>query len=76
MNSWAVIGMLRRGGTRIIVGYPDHFNPHSSALGLNPHYRNYVLHVKTNKLWKPKTIRQAAARWFFEEMIGHANSWI
>ena len=38
-------------------------------------YRNYVLHVKTKKLWKPKTIRQAAAaaRLFFIEMIGHPD---
>ena len=37
------------------------------------HFRNYILHVKTKKLWKPKTIRQAAAaaRLFFIEMIGH-----
>lgn len=38
-------------------------------------YRNYILHVKTRKLWKPKTIRQAAAaaRLFFEEMLGHGE---
>ena len=36
-------------------------------------FRDYILHVKTKKLWKPKTIRQsaAAARLFFVEMIGH-----
>ena len=36
-------------------------------------FRDYVLHVKTKKLWKPKTIRQsaAAARLFFIEMLGH-----
>lgn len=35
-------------------------------------YRNYILFVKTKKLWKPKTIRQAAAaaRLFFIEMLG------
>jgi len=34
--------------------------------------RDYILHVKTKKLWKPKTIRQAAAsaRLFFVEMCG------
>lgn len=38
-------------------------------------YRNYILHVKTKKLWKPKTIRQAAAaaRLFFIEMLGHED---
>jgi integrase/recombinase XerD len=38
-------------------------------------YRNYILHVKINKLWKPKTIRQAAAaaRLFFIEMAGHTE---
>jgi len=35
-------------------------------------YRNYLLFVKTKKLWMPKTIRQAAAaaRLFFIEMLG------
>lgn len=39
------------------------------------HVRDYILHVKTKKLWKPKTIRQsaAAARLFFEGMIGHTD---
>lgn len=37
------------------------------------HFRDYILHIKTKRLWKPKTIRQsaAAARLFFVEMIGH-----
>jgi integrase/recombinase XerD len=35
-------------------------------------YRDYILHVKTVKRWKPKTIRQAAAgaKLFFMEMLG------
>jgi integrase/recombinase XerD len=35
--------------------------------------RDYILHVKIKKLWKSKTIRQAAAaaRLFFVEMLGH-----
>ena len=39
------------------------------------HFRDYILHVKTKKLWKPKTIRQsaAAARLFFVEMISHED---
>ena len=36
-------------------------------------FRNYILHIKTIKLWKPKTIRQAAAgaKLFFVGMMGH-----
>ena len=35
--------------------------------------RDYILHVKTRKSWKPKTIRQtaAAARLFFVDQEGH-----
>jgi len=35
-------------------------------------YRDYILFIKTKKLWKPKTIRQAAAaaRLFFIDMLG------
>jgi|GEM_PF-171403 len=38
-------------------------------------YRDYILHVKTVKLWNPKTIRQAAAggRLFFMEMMGRED---
>ena len=38
-------------------------------------YRSYILHVKVRKLWKPKTVRQAAAaaRLFFVEMTGHTE---
>lgn len=38
-------------------------------------YRDYILHVKTKKLWKPKTIRQAAAsaRLFFVELMGRED---
>jgi len=37
--------------------------------------RDYFLHVKTLKHWKPKTIRQAAAcaRLFFVEQLGHQD---
>ena len=36
-------------------------------------YRDYLLHVKTVKHWKPKSIRQAAAsaKLFFMEMMEH-----
>ena len=39
--------------------------------------RDYLLYVKTVKLWKPKTVRQsvAAARMFFVDLEGHAD-WI
>jgi site-specific recombinase XerD len=38
-------------------------------------YRDYILHVKTVKHWKSKTIRQAAAgaKLFFVEMTGHED---
>jgi len=37
--------------------------------------RDYILHVKTRKSWKPKTIRQtaAAARLFFVDQQGHED---
>jgi integrase len=42
------------------------------ALITESQYRDYILHVKTVKHWKPKTIRQAAAsaKLFFMEMLG------
>jgi integrase/recombinase XerD len=45
------------------------------ALITEEQFRDYILHVKTKKLWKPKTIRQAAAaaRLFFVEMTGHED---
>lgn len=38
-------------------------------------FRNYILHVKAVKKWKPKTIRQgvASAKLFFLEMMEHEN---
>ncbi|MCP5115765.1 MAG: hypothetical protein GY953_33470 [bacterium] len=38
-------------------------------------FRDYILHVKTKKKWKPKTIRQtaASAKLFFVEMLGHED---
>ena len=38
-------------------------------------FRDYILHVKTKKLWKLKTIRQAAAaaKLFFVEMLAHED---
>jgi integrase/recombinase XerD len=38
-------------------------------------FRDYILHVKNVKQWKPKTIRQtaASAKIFFLEMLGHED---
>jgi site-specific recombinase XerD len=43
------------------------------ALITEDQLRDYILHVKTVKGWKPKTIRQtlACAKIFFVEMLGH-----
>jgi len=37
--------------------------------------RDYILHVKLRKHWKPKTMRQCAAcaRLFFTDMLGHGD---
>ena len=37
--------------------------------------RDYFLHVKTVKEWRPKTVRQAAtcARLFFVDLLGHED---
>lgn len=50
----------------------DHFQSDPAGLG-EEQLRDYILHVKTRKQWKPKTIRQAAAaaRMFFVELLGH-----
>ena len=39
------------------------------------HLRDYILHVKTVKHWKPKTVRQtaAAARLFFVDLMEGGN---
>ena len=52
----------------------EHFGADPATLG-EDHFRDYLLHVKTRKGWKPKTIRQTAAcaRLFFVEMLGCAQ---
>ncbi len=52
----------------------QHFGADPATLGEDP-FRDYILHVKTRKAWKPKTIRQtvACARLFFIEMLGLAE---
>lgn len=45
------------------------------ALLTEAQLRDYFLHVKLEKHWKPKSIRQAlaAARQFFVDLLGHAD---
>lgn len=45
------------------------------ALICEDQLRDYILHVKTVKQWRPKTIRQtvACAKIFFLEMLGHRD---
>ena len=49
----------------------EHYQTDPATLG-EDQFRDYILHVKTRKAWKPKTIRQtvACARIFFVEMLG------
>ena len=49
----------------------EHFRADPATLG-EDQFRDYILHVKTRKGWKPNTIRQtvACARLFFIEMLG------
>lgn len=48
----------------------EHFGADPATLG-EDQFRDYILHVKTRKAWRPKTIRQtvACARLFFVEMM-------
>ncbi len=50
----------------------EHFHCDPSVITENQ-FRDYILHVKNVKHWKPKTIRQtaASAKIFFIEMLGH-----
>src|SRR6187431_3180981 len=50
----------------------DHFAGADPALLTEEMLRAYLLHVKTVRLWQPKTMRQAlaTARAFFIEMLG------
>ncbi len=50
----------------------EHFDTDPGTLG-EEQLRNYLLHVKTRKGWKPQTIRQAlaCAKAFFVDMLGH-----
>jgi hypothetical protein len=50
----------------------EHFQS-DPALLTEEQLRDYILHVRTRKHWKPKTIRQtaAAARLFFIDLLEH-----
>lgn len=52
----------------------DHFNGDPASLS-ESQLRDYFLHVKTVKHWRPKTVRQAAAcaRLFFVDQLGHED---
>jgi integrase/recombinase XerD len=49
----------------------EHYGADPATLG-EDQLRDYILHVKTRKGWRPKTIRQtmACARLFFVELLG------
>lgn len=52
----------------------EHFGRDPESLG-EEEIRDYILHVKTRKAWRPKTIRQAAAaaRLFYAGMLGRGE---
>jgi len=52
----------------------EHFRTDPANL-VEEHFRDYILHVKTRKHWKPQTIRQAVAcaRVFFTEMLDRGD---
>jgi len=52
----------------------EHFGCDPESLG-EEEIRDYILHVKVRKGWRPKTIRQAAAaaRLFYEGMLGRED---
>jgi hypothetical protein len=52
----------------------DHFDCDPAMLS-ESQVRDYFLHAKTVKHWKPKTVRQAAActRLFFVDQLGHQD---
>lgn len=54
----------------------EHFSLDPAAIS-EDQLRDYFLFVKTEKLWKPKTVRQslASAKMFFAEMLGRED-WI
>ena len=64
-------GRTRHSYYRAMRVLHEHFRADPATLG-EDQFRDYILHVKTRKGWKPNTIRQtvACARIFFIEMLG------
>ena len=64
-------GRTRHSYYRAMRVLHEHFVADPATLG-EDQFRDYILHVKTRKGWKPNTIRQtvACARIFFIEMLG------
>ena len=52
----------------------EHFSCDPASIS-EDQLRDYILHVKTVRLWRPKTIRQtlACAKLFFVDMLGHRH---
>lgn len=78
MRRYAELLALRHDSARTRQSYyramrlvHEHFGKDPSTLS-EDQFRDYILHVKTRKAWRPKTIRQtvACARLFFIEMLG------
>jgi site-specific recombinase XerD len=82
MKAFAGLLVLRFNTPRTRHSYYRHMRLVHEHCGADPaslteeQFRDYILHVKTKKLWMPQTIRQAAAsaKLFFVEMQGH-NDW-
>jgi site-specific recombinase XerD len=68
------LGRTRHSYYRQLRLLADHFKCDPATLS-ESQVRDYFLHLKTIKHWKPKTIRQAAActRLFFVEQLGHQD---
>jgi len=67
-------GRTRQSYYRQLRLIADHFDADPASL-TEAQMRDYFLHVKMVRLWKPKTIRQAAAcaRLFFVDLLGHED---
>lgn len=81
MAEFAAILNLRHDSNRTRHSYyrdlrllHEHFEK-DPVLITEAEFRDYILHVKNSKGWKPKTIRQtaASAKIFFLEMLGHED---
>lgn len=79
MRRYAELLALRHDSPRTRYSYyramrliAEHFEADPATLG-EDQLRDYILHVKTRKGWRPKTIRQtmACARIFFIDLLGN-----